>query len=175
MEQYKTIYIADKNAELLLNELIHYGWRLHSKQVVDFKDQKGIIGTFDEDENKLNELTLFFKNDTANADYLLAISEQCIKAIDKKLKASDISLKGPITGIVFASIIMSILILFMCFPEFNFVGAGIILIVIFCLPAYPLCIAKIIVSKKNALIDTEKSTNEINELREKAIKYNVVK
>lgn len=169
MEQYKTIRITNKKVDELLNDLNAFGWTLISKQFVKEESNDEIIGTFDEDEDKLAELMLSFDFNAPNATELYKLSEEYLIEKDRLLKASDISVKGQVTGIVFASIAFTLGFLFLFIED---VPTAVSIIFFVCsIPAYPLCISFLYKKNIEAKETREDSDEELKNIKKELQQY----
>ena len=169
MEQYKTVRIANKKSDELLNDLTLFGWALVSKQLLEKGEDQEYIGTFDEDEDKLAEIMLRFDFEKPNAKELYKLSEEYLAEKDRFLKASDLSIKGQVTGIVFASIAFTLGLMFLFIKDIP-VAVSIVFF-IFSLPAYPLCIGFIYKKNIEAKKIRDNSKEKLTAIKNSALSY----
>ena len=172
MTKYLTINTANKNKNDLLNELVVFGWKLHSDKIIPYKDDIEIYGGFDDDDDRpLMELTLIFENEGNNADKLYDLSLKYLDTKRKYMSARDVSVAKLVTGLVFGTLLTILGIILLCFSHGDPTNISLTMglcALLFGFPAYPLCIIGIAFKEKNAKKGTAETKETIEQLKREA-------
>lgn len=164
MDHFLTIRVSSKHVDAIVTDFLNFGWQLQSKTVVQYRDDMKVIGYFDEDnDNQLIELSFQFDDSCPNGEEIFTLSNEYLKAKDKRYKSKSVSIKKFVTGMVFGTIITVAAIIMLVN---NLIVPGIIVLAIG-LPAIPLGIFGIINRTRHSSNDAKTSFDKVEEIKEK--------